>query len=64
IYFFLVPRLGATRMSQVNFAVPAGGALLGVLLLGEAMTLQRIAALAIIVGSVYIGTTRGRGIKA
>ncbi|MGR3599072.1 MAG: DMT family transporter [Heliomarina sp.] len=60
IYFFLVPRLGATRMSQVNFAVPVGGALLGVLLLNEAMTFQRFAALAIIIASVYLGTTNGR----
>ncbi|WP_238370548.1 DMT family transporter [Heliomarina baculiformis] len=60
IYFFLVPRLGATRMSQVNFAVPVGGALLGVLLLNEAMTIQRFAALAIIISSVYLGTTNGR----
>lgn len=60
IYFFLVPRLGATRMSQVNFAVPVGGALFGVLLLNEAMTVQRFAALAIIIVSVYLGTTNGR----
>ncbi|MBL3704680.1 EamA family transporter [Sulfitobacter sp. BDSS02] len=60
IYFFLVPRLGATRMSQVNFAVPVGGALLGVLLLNETMTFQRFAALAIIIASVYLGTTNGR----
>jgi len=56
IYFHLVPRLGATRMAQVNFAVPVGGALLGVLLLEEAMTIQRLAALGIIVGSVWLGT--------
>lgn len=56
IYFHLVPRLGATRMAQVNFAVPVGGAVLGVLLLGETMSAQRLAALAIIVGSVWLGT--------
>lgn len=59
IYFYLVPRLGATRMSQVNFAVPVGGAFLGVLLLNETVTVQRLAALAIIIASVYIGTTKG-----
>ncbi len=58
IYFHLVPRLGATRMSQVNFAVPVGGALLGFLLLGEALTTQRLIALAIIIGSIYLGTSR------
>lgn len=60
IYFYLVPRLGATRMSQVNFAVPVGGAMLGFLILGEALTVQRIVALLIIIGSVYLGTTKGR----
>lgn len=60
IYFYLVPRLGATRMSQVNFAVPVGGALLGVVLLNETMTVQRLIALSVIVASVYVGTTKGR----
>ncbi|MCC0035115.1 MAG: DMT family transporter [Hoeflea sp.] len=58
VYFHLVPRLGATRMSQVNFAVPVGGALLGFLLLGEALTAQRLLALAIIIGSIYLGTSK------
>lgn len=57
IYFHLVPRLGATRMSQVNFAVPVGGTVLGVLLLGEALTLQRLIALGIIILSIYLGTS-------
>ncbi|WP_420406689.1 DMT family transporter [Hoeflea sp.] len=59
-YFHLVPRLGATRMSQVNFAVPVGGALLGFLLLGESLTPQRLTALAIIVISIYLGTSRSK----
>jgi drug/metabolite transporter (DMT)-like permease len=58
IYFHLVPRLGATRMSQVNFAVPVGGALLGFALLGEALTAQRLIALIIIIGSIYLGTSK------
>lgn len=58
IYFNLVPKLGATRMSQVNFAVPVGGAILGTLFLNEDMTVQRGAALAIILVSVYVGTTK------
>ncbi|WP_422372333.1 DMT family transporter [Hoeflea sp.] len=60
IYFHLVPRLGATRMSQVNFAVPVGGAVLGFLLLGEALTPQRLTALAIIIVSIYLGTSRSK----
>lgn len=62
-YFYLVPRLGANRMSQVNFAVPVGGALLGAVLLGEALALRQIAALVLIVGSVWLATRaaqRGR----
>jgi drug/metabolite transporter (DMT)-like permease len=58
IYFYLVPRLGATRMSQVNFAVPVGGAILGFLILEEALTAQRISALIIIIGSVYLSTSK------
>ena len=60
IYFYLVPRLGATRMAQVNFAVPVGGTMLGFLVLGEVMTPERLAALAIIVGSVWLGTRAKR----
>jgi drug/metabolite transporter (DMT)-like permease len=60
IYFYLVPRLGATRMSQVNFAVPVGGAILGTLILEEALTAQRLLALTIIMASVYLGTTKGK----
>lgn len=61
-YFYLVPRLGATRMSQVNFAVPVGGAALGVLLLGEMLNAHQVAALALIIGSVWLTTTaRQRG---
>lgn len=60
IYFHLIPRLGATRIAQVNFAVPVGGALLGVLVLGEAMTATRLAALALIVGSIWLGTSARR----
>ena len=60
IYFHLVPRLGATRMAQINFAVPVGGALLGVFLLGEAMTTQHLTALILIVGSVYLGTRKSK----
>ncbi|MEM1152132.1 MAG: DMT family transporter [Pseudomonadota bacterium] len=54
IYFHLVPRLGATKMSQVNFAVPVGGTLIGAILLGESLDLQRGIALAVILGAVYL----------
>ncbi len=58
IYFHLVPLLGPTRMAHINFAMPVGGALLGVLLLGEALTMLQLSALAIIVGAISIGTRR------
>ncbi|MFS4439182.1 DMT family transporter [Paracoccaceae bacterium GXU_MW_L88] len=60
IYFYLVPRLGATRMSQVNFVIPVGGAVFGWILLGEVMTLQRSLALIVILVSVYFGTSKSK----
>jgi drug/metabolite transporter (DMT)-like permease len=54
IYFHLVPRLGATRMSQINFAVPVGGSLIGVGLLGETLAPSQMLALGIISGAVYL----------
>ncbi|WP_424969424.1 DMT family transporter [Dinoroseobacter sp. S76] len=60
VYFYLVPRLGATRMSQVNFAVPVGGALLGVGLLGERLAPLQWGALMVIIGSVWLTTSRRR----
>ncbi|MEM1077522.1 MAG: DMT family transporter [Pseudomonadota bacterium] len=60
VFFYLVPRLGATRMSQVNFAVPVGGALLGFSLLGEVLSPLQWTALAVIIGSVWLTTTARR----
>jgi len=54
IYFYLVPRLGATKMSQVNFVVPVGGSLIGVALMGESLDPQRVVALVVISGAVYL----------
>ncbi|MFK7792561.1 MAG: DMT family transporter [Devosiaceae bacterium] len=57
IYFYLVPRLGATRMSQVNFAVPVGGTIIGIVFLSEIITAIQLFALAIIIGSVWLTTS-------
>ncbi len=56
LYFYLVARLGATRMSQVNFAVPVGGALIGVLVFGETLEPTAIVALAVIMVAIYLVT--------
>ena len=62
IYFFLVPRIGASRISQVNFVVPVGGALIGVFLLGEELSASTLIALPIIVAAVYlVSARRNRG---
>lgn len=64
IYFHLVPRIGATRMSQINFAVPVGGALLGVALLGETIALPKTLALCVIMAAIYLVTSRPGGRRA
>lgn len=60
IYFYLVPRIGAARMSQVNFVVPVAGTLIGVAFLQEAVTPNIIAALVLILTAVFLVTYRGR----
>lgn len=60
IYFHLVPRLGAARMSQVNFGVPVVGACLGIFVLAEPMTSQRLIALVVISTAVLLVTWRPR----
>lgn len=60
IYFFLVPRLGANRMSQVNFAVPIGGALIGIFLLDEIITPENALALTVIMIAIYLVTSKAK----
>ncbi len=59
IYFYLVPRIGAARMSQVNFVVPVAGALIGVVFLHEAISPNMIVALVLILLAVFLVTYRG-----
>ncbi len=59
IYFYLIPRLGAIRMSQVNFAVPIGGALIGVFILDEELTTASALGLAVIMLAIYLVTRQG-----
>lgn len=60
IYFQLVPRLGATRMSQVNFAVPVGGALIGATVLSETIMTHQLAALGAILIAIFLVTRKPR----
>ena len=58
IYFYLVPRLGAARMSQVNFVVPVAGTFLGVVFLGEPFSADAFLALLMILVAVYLVSRR------
>jgi len=58
IYFYLLPRLGAARLSQVNFVVPVAGVLIGAAVLGEVVSLNTLAALSLIVLAVFLVTYR------
>ena len=58
IYFYLVPKLGAARLSQVNFVVPVAGALLGVAVLGEALPASTLIAMGLILLAVWLVTSR------
>ena len=60
IYFYLVPHLGAGRMQQVNFVVPAVGTLFGVALLNEPLDTKTLVALALITVAVYLVTSARR----
>jgi len=60
IYFYLVPHLGAGRMQQINFVVPALGTLFGVALLEEPLQANALASLALITIAVYLVTSARR----
>lgn len=53
IYFYLVPQLGAARMSQINFMVPVVGAFLGIVFLNEALGINALIALVLILIAIY-----------
>ena len=56
IYFYLIPRIGAARVQQVNYAVPVIGTLLGIAVLGEQPGWTAWPALGLIVFGVYLVT--------
>lgn len=53
IYFYLVPQLGAARMSQINFAVPVVGTFMGIVFLGEMVKVTSFIALLFIMIAIY-----------
>lgn len=53
IYFYLVPQVGAARMSQINFAVPVVGSFLGMVFLNEAFSVNSFFALLMILTAIY-----------
>ncbi|MEP2706276.1 MAG: EamA family transporter [Roseibium sp.] len=54
IYFYLIPRIGATRLQQVNYVVPVIGTVLGIAILGERPEWTTWAALPLILLGVYL----------
>lgn len=56
IYFRLVARLGAARLSQINFAVPALGAVIGAVWLAESLGPRRLLAIAVISTAILLVT--------
>ncbi len=61
IFFHLVPRIGARRVQQVNFAVPLIGALLGMTFLHETLGLNFAIALPMVVAGVAFVTCAPTG---
>jgi drug/metabolite transporter (DMT)-like permease len=60
IYFYLMPHLGAGRMSQINFLVPVFGAFIGVMFMYEPFTPTLILVLAIILIAIYLVNLKPR----
>lgn len=54
IYFYLIPRIGAARLQQVNYLVPVLGSLLGMVFLNEKSGLNTLFAIILIVFAVYL----------
>jgi len=56
IYFYLIPRIGAGRLQQVNYVVPVVGVLLGMIVLGEVPVWTTWLALPVILAGVFLVT--------
>lgn len=58
VYFYLVPRIGAGRLSQVNYVVPILGTLLGIAFLNEQPEWNTWVAIPIILLGVFLVTRK------
>lgn len=54
VYFYLVPLIGANRMSQINFVVPVLGSAIGIVWLGEQLKPSVFIALITVLVGVYL----------
>ena len=59
--YVLINRAGAGFLSNVGYTIPMVAVVIGVVLLGEAITLPKLLALLVILASLYI--TRRAGVK-
>ena len=59
--YVLINRAGAGFLSNVGYTIPMVAVVIGVVLLGEALTLPKLLALLVILASLYI--TRRAGVK-
>ncbi|PIE11019.1 MAG: hypothetical protein CSA72_05880 [Rhodobacterales bacterium] len=58
IYFHLIPRIGASRLQQVNYVVPVLGTVLGIIVLGERPGWNSLLAIVMIAGAIWLVTRR------
>lgn len=61
VFFTLLRRTGATFVALNNYLIPSLGVMWGVLFLGEAISLQSLAALAIILSGIAVARLAGTG---
>lgn len=54
VYFYLVPLIGASRMSQINFVIPVLGSIIGIVWLGERLQASVFIALITVLVGVYL----------
>ncbi len=58
VMFAIIARAGAGFFAMINFLIPLIGYLLGIALLGETPSPRALLALALVLGGIYLATTR------